>query len=168
MVKYLKYIVTAVILTVLIVILVNIFEDLSPESQIRKQLDSFLETASKSSGDKLSSGLIKSKSLEKFFVSPCSFQIGVSSFSGRYTREDISGNSMRYRSMFKYIKFSAYDIEIILTSQTTATVNFTGALNGVTKHGESIDDYKDLSCEFKLVEGKWLISSVSVREILKK
>jgi len=70
--------------------------------------------------------------------------------------------------MFRYVKFSAHDVEISLTSPETATVDFTGSVNGLTKRGKSIDDYKELTCKLRLVEGKWVIYSVSIREIIKK
>lgn len=168
MVKYIKYAAIALALIIITVVVFKLSGEATPEAQIRERLKSFLAKASKSSGDKLSTGLVKSKSLEGFFASRCKFQIGVSSFSGTYTPEQISSNSMRSRSMFKYVKFSAHDVEVVLNSPETATVNLTGAVNGVSKRGKSIDDYKDLTCKLRLVEGKWLIYSVSIREIIKK
>ena len=168
MVKYIKYAAIALTLIIITVIVFSMFGEISPEQQIKNRLNNFLAKASKSSGDKLSTGLLKSKGLEKFFASRCRFQIGVSSFSGTYTPEQISSNSMRSRTMFKRVKFSAHDIEITLTSPETAKVDFTGSLNGLTKRGKSIDDYKELTCKLRLVEGKWLIYSVSIREIIKK
>ena len=169
MVKYIKYAIIVVILIVSGIIIWNIFfKELSPEQQIRKQLSEFLANASKSRGDKLTTGLIKSKSLEKLFAPHCHFDVGASLFSGNYTPEDISANSMRCRTMFKYVKFSVSDVEINFTSPTAAMVNFTGALNGVSKRGESINQYRELTCELQLTEGKWLIFAVSVREIIKK
>lgn len=168
MVKYLKYIIIAAVPVIAVIIAVNFFDNPSPEKQIRGRLERFLDNASKSSGDKLSTGLIKSKTLEGFFMPGCRFHIGVSSFSGNYTPEQISANSMRCRTMFNYVRFSAHDVEITLTSPTTAAVDFTGELNGLTKSGKAVDDYRELTCELQLVEGKWLISAVSVREILKK
>ncbi len=168
MVKYIKYIVIVLLLIIITVIAFQFSGKITPEKQIRNRLANFLAKASKSSGDKLSTGLIKSKSLESFFASRCKFQIGVSSFSGTYTPVQISSNSMRSRSMFRHVRFSAHDVEIILNSPEKATVNFTGAVNGVTKRGKSIDDYKELTCKLRLVEGEWLIYSVSIREIIKK
>jgi hypothetical protein len=168
MVKYIKYAVIALTLTIITIIVLNFFGKTTPEEQIKNQLTSFLAKASKSSGDKLSTGLLKSKSLENFFAPYCKFQVGVSSFSGTYTPVQIFSNSMRARSMFKYVKFSAHDIEIILKTPETATVNFTGSINGLTKRGKSVDDYKELTCKLRLVEGNWLIYSVSIREIIKK
>ncbi len=70
--------------------------------------------------------------------------------------------------MFKYVKFSAHDVEIILTSPETATVDFTGSINGLSKREKSVDDYKELTCKLRLIKGEWLIYSVSIREIIKK
>lgn len=168
MVKYIKYAAIVLFLIIIAVIAFKFSGKKTPEEQIKERLTSFLIKASKSSGDKLSTGLVKSKSIEGFFASRCKFQIGVSSFSGTYTPEQISANSMRSRSMFRYVTFSAHDVEIILNSPETATVNFTGAVNGVTKRGKSIDDYKDLTCKLRLTDGKWVIHSVSIREIIKK
>ena len=168
MVKYIKYAAIVSALIIITVIVFSMFGEVSPEQQIKNRLNNFLAKASKSSGDKLSTGLLKSKGLEKFFAPRCSFQIGVSSFSGTYTPEQISSNSMRSRTMFKRVKFSAHDVEISLTSPETATVDFTGSVNGLTKRGKSIDDYKELTCKLRLVEGKWLIYSVSIKEIIKK
>jgi len=168
MVKYIKYMAVALALIIITVIVFKFSGKTTPEEQIRERLKNFLAKASKASGDKLTTGLIKSKSLESFFASRCKFQIGVSAFSGTYTPEQISSNSMRSRSLFRYVKFSAHDVEILLNSPETATANFTGALNGVTKRGKSVDDYKDLTCKLRLVEGRWVIYSVSIREIIKK
>jgi hypothetical protein len=168
MVKYIKYLAIVAVLIVSTVIVFSFFGETSPEEQIKDQLTKFLSKASKSSGDKLSTGLFKSKSLESFFASRCKFHVGVSSFSGTYTPVQISSNSMRCRSMFKRIKFSAHDIEIILTSPESAQADFTSSVNGLTKRGKSIDDYKELTCKLRLIEGEWLIYSVSIKEIIKK
>ena len=167
-IKHIKYIVLIMLLALAIIAVLRFFDNPSPEKQIAMRLEKFLTYASKSSGDKLSTGLIKSKSLEKFFMPNCRFYIRVSSFSGTYSPEQISSNSMRCRTIFKYVKFSAHDVQITLNSPTTATVDFTGALNGFTKRGKAIDDYRELTCKLQLTEGAWLISSVSVREIIKK
>jgi len=151
MVRYIKYIVIATALVVSSIILFSFFGKLSPEEQINNQLTEFLSKASKSSGDKLTTGLLKSKSLESFFTSQCKFYVGVSSFSGTYTPVQISANSMRCRTIFKRVKFSAHDVEINLTSSNTASVDFTGSLNGLTKRGETIDNYKELTCKLKLI-----------------
>lgn len=169
MVKYIKYAIIAAVPVVAGIIIWNsFFTKLSPEQRIRKQLSEFLANASKSSGDKLTTGLIKSKSLEKLFAPHCRFDVGASLFSGNYTPEEISANSMRCRSMFKYVKFSVSDVEINLTSPTAAAVNFTGALNGVSKQGESVSQYRELTCDLELIKDRWLISAVSIREIIKK
>ncbi|MDD5596747.1 MAG: hypothetical protein PHV82_02315 [Victivallaceae bacterium] len=167
-IKYIKDVVLIMFLALAVVAVLHFFDNSSPEKQIAMRLEKFLTDASKVSGDKLSTGLIKSKSLEKFFMPNCRFHIGVSAFSGTYSPEQISSNSMRCRTMFKYVKFSAHDVQIKLNSPTTATVDFTGALNGVTKSSKAINDYRELTCELQLAEGEWLISSVSVREIIKK
>lgn len=168
MVKYIKYIAIVLGLVLITVIVFSFLGETSPEQQIENQIKKFLSMASKSSGDRLSTGLLKSKRLESLFAPRCKFYVGVSSFSGTYTPMQISANAMRCRSMFKYVKFSAHDLEINLSSPSTATVDFTGSLSALTKRGKSIEDYKDLVCELRLIEGEWLIYSVSIREIMKK
>ncbi len=168
MVKNIKYIAIALVLVVIGIIAFSFFEDPSPEKQIEKQLEKFLSNASKSSGDKLTTGLLKSKSLESLFAPRCKFYVGVSSFSGTYTPLQLSANAMRCRTMFKRVKFSAHDVEINLTSPDTARVDFTGALSGLTKRGKSIETYKELTCNLQLIEGEWLINAISIREIIKK
>ena len=168
MVKYIKYIIIVSALILATVIVFTLFKETSPEQQIKNQISKFLSRASKSSGDKLSTGLLKSKGLESLFAPRCSFSIGVSLFAGTYTPMQISANAMRCRSMFKYVKFSAHDLEINLTSSDTATVDFTGSLNGLTKRGKAIDNYKELACKLKLINEEWLIYSISIKEIIKK
>ena len=166
--KHFLYIVIALVLAIVLIVIVNLADEKTPKEQIKDQLTNFLAKASKSSGDKLSTGLIKSKRLEAFFAPRCKFQIGVSSFSGTYTPVKISSNSMRYRTLFKRVKFAAHDIEVSIISPETAQADFTGSINALTKRGKSIDDYKELSCKLRLIEGEWLLYSVSIREILKK
>ena len=140
----------------------------TPEQQIRNRLSNFLTKATKNSGDKLSTGLLKSQALKGFFVPKCSFQIGVSSFSGKYTPEQIYANSMRYRALFKRVKFMADDVEVTFISPTRARVDFTGTLSGETQSGKSINNYRNLSCIVDYIDDKWLISEVKIREIIKK
>ena len=144
------------------------FAELTPEQQIRNRLSNFLTKASKNPGDKLSTGLLKSQALKGFFVPQCSFQIGVSSFSGKYTPEQIYANSMRCRTLFKRVKFKADDVEITFISPTCARVDFTGTLSGETKSGKNINNYRNLSCIINFIGNKWLISEVKIREIIKK
>ena len=170
MVKYKKLIIlTTLFISVIAAFLIyRHFTELTPEQQIKNRLSKFLIKASKNSGDKLSTGLLKSQALKGFFVPKCSFQIGVSSFSGKYTPEQIYANSMRYRTLFKQVKFMADDVEITLISPTRARVDFTGTLAGETKSGKSINNYRNLSCTVELIDNKWLISEVKIREIIKK
>jgi hypothetical protein len=170
MVKNKKFIIfTIFIISVIGTFLVyHHFTELTPEEQIRKRLSDFLAKASKKSGDKLSTGLLKSQALKGFFVPECSFQIGVSSFSGKYTPEQIYANSMRYRTLFKQAKFMADDVEITFISPIRSRVDFTGTLSGETKSGKRIDNYRNLSCIVDFIDNKWLISEVKMREIIKK
>jgi hypothetical protein len=167
-VRYWKYIVIFVVLILAVTGYFIFFSELTPEQKIKKQLNTFLKCASKSPNDKLTTGLIKSKQLEKLFAPKCSFHVGVSMFSGNYTPEDISANSMRCRSMFKYVDFSVSDVEIEFPESSKATVNFTGVLSGLTKNGNNIQEFRELTCKLDLIEDKWLISSVSIQEIIKK
>ena len=168
MVNYLKLGFIIVALVIISVMAFNFFSEESPEQQIKGQIAKFFNNASKPSGEKSTTAFFKSKAIEKLFAPRCKVDIGLSYFNGSYTPTQVSANAMRCRTMFKHVKFSAHDVEINLTSPDTARVDFTGSLSGLTKRGKSIETYKELTCNLQLIEGKWLIYAVSVREIIKK
>lgn len=168
MVKKTKLIVLVFLVLLTAVAVYYLTREKTPEDMIKEQLYEFLDNASKSAGDKLTTSLLKTKSIEKQFAPKCYFDVGVQMFSGTYSPFQISQNSMRCRAMFRHVKFSISDLEIIMTSSKTATVDFTGHVKGITKQGNAIDEYRELSCKVNLIEGKWLISSVNIRKILKK
>jgi hypothetical protein len=163
-----KYGIIVLILTLIAVGYFMFFAEPTPEQKIREQLKIFLQCASKSPNDKLTTGLLKSKRLEKLFAPRCSFYVGVSMFSGNYTPQDISANSMRCRTMFKHVDFSVSDVEIEFPSPDKATVNFTGTVDGMTKQGRTVREFRELTCKLDLIDENWLISSVSIQEIIKK
>ncbi|MFA7230752.1 MAG: hypothetical protein WC071_05735, partial [Victivallaceae bacterium] len=137
---------TLVLIIVTIFLVWNTYFNKSDKDLINEQLTSLRTLASKYPGEGTSSSIIKSKSLENLFAPSCKLDLRSDMFSGDYTQEEISANAVRYRSLFNHAVINLHDIEIELISATEAKAEFTGSFDGITKSGNRVNEYRDLTC----------------------
>ena len=140
----------------------------TPENLILRQLNELAECASKPAGEGTSGGLLKIHALPSLFMPECELEFRVEMFRGRYTTGELEANLARYRVIFEQVKVGVKDPVVHLESPDTAVAEFTGTLNGRTKTGSRLDEIRELKCRFRLTDGKWLIESMTVRDILQK
>jgi hypothetical protein len=61
-----------------------------------------------------------------------------------------------------------YDFNIAFPEKEITQVTLTARLRGRSTAGEQVDETRELECDLKKGEKKWLFSSIEVVEVLKK
>lgn len=138
------------------------------EAKIRSAFQDLGHYASKSGKGGTTKMVLKTNAVAYLFADPCSLEVGGTFLSGDYSREEITANAVRARSMFKRVTLSFYDLTVDLTAPDRAVTVFTARLTGETKTGNNISETREMRSELKKIDGKWLFSNFSVVEVLKK
>jgi len=166
----LKHIIIAGLI-ILIGILVVLYLIPSEEKKVRKQFALLSQYVAKEPGEDLFSMANRVKNIGKLFAEGCEFKIEGDpfySFSGKYTREEVSGYALRGRSYFSSLSLKFHDLKVEFPEKGTAKVNLTARLTGKSTAGEAVDEARELECVLIKIEKKWLFSSLEVVEVLKK
>ncbi len=140
----------------------------SEEKKVKKRFVLLSEQVSKGPGESAFVMASKIKAIGSLFAESCHFTVTDYSLSGDYTREEISGIAFRGRGHFSNLRLKFYDLKVSFPDKELAQVNLTARLTGTSVHGEQVDETRELICLLKIVEAKWLFSSLEVVEALRK
>ena len=140
----------------------------SEEKKVRKQFHLLAEWVSKEPGENPMTMVYKIKNIGTLFDGTCEFKIPAYSFSGNYTREEISGYASSGRLSLSQLDLKFYDLGITFPEEGVAKVSLTARVTGKSNSGEYIDEAHELESVLKKVEKKWLFSKIEVVEVLKK
>jgi len=166
----LKYIILSMIaLSIMIVGIwagVTFFQ--SEEKKVKKQFHHLSEGVSRDPGENVFTMAQKAKRIRTLFAESCGLKISIEPLSGQYTPEEISSYATRCRSQFSKLNLKFYDLHIEFPEKEIAKVNLTARLTGRLTTEEYVDEIRELECQLKKVETKWLFSNVEVVEVLRK
>jgi len=143
----------------------------SEEKKVRTQFDLLSRYVSKEPGEDLFSMANRVKNIGRLFTENSEFRIEgdpLYSFSGNYTREEVSGYALRGRTYFSNLSLKFHDLKIEFPDKATAKVNLTARLTGESTTGEKVDDTREFDCRLKKIEKKWLFSRFEVVEVLRR
>ena len=140
----------------------------SEERKVKKQFALLSEYVAKGSGETTFTMAPKIKGISGLFAESCDFKVPVYSFSGSYTREEISGIALRGRAHFSSLDLKFHDLSISFPEKGTAKVTLTGRLTGKTTYEEYVDETRELECLLDKIEKRWLFRQFEVVEVLKK
>lgn len=138
------------------------------EVQIRKTLDALCDTASKWESEKKAIALWKINNTDKIFAMECRIDFRHEMFSGTYTPAELTTLLARSRSFLKSCTIGIRDLTFTVELPDRASAVFTGLLNATTNDNRRIDEVRELFCTFVKLEDRWLIDSLSVRDVLEK
>jgi hypothetical protein len=156
---------------VLIGILVAYYLLPSEEKKVRRQFELLSQYVSKEPGEDLFSMANRVKNIGRLFADPSEFKIEGDpfySFSGSYSREELSAYALRGRSYFSKLSLKFHDLKVEFSERETAKVNLTARLTGKSIAGENVDEPREMLCVLKKIEKRWLFSSFEVVEVLKR
>jgi hypothetical protein len=143
----------------------------SEEKKVRKRFDLLSQYVTKEPGEDLFSMANRVKNIGSLFANPSEFKIEGDpfySFSGSYSREEVSAYALRGRSYFSRLSLTFHDLKIEFPERETASVSFTARLTGKSMGGEEVDEPREMRSVLKKVEKNWLFSGFEVVEVLKK
>ncbi len=166
MVKYRSIIVGALVGLAAISVALYLFP--SEEKKVKKQFGLLSEWVSKEPGESPITMAYKIKNIGTLFDGTCEFKIPAYSFSGSYTREEISSYAGSGRLSFSQLDLKFYDFVIAFPDKGIAKVTLTAKVRGKSSSGEYIDEAHELGSVLKKIEKKWLFSKFEVVEVLKK
>ncbi len=143
----------------------------SEEKKVRKQLDLLSQYVSKEQGEDLFSMANRIKNIGRLFAENSEFKIegdSFYSFSGNYSREEVSAYALRGRSYFSNLSLKFHDLKIEFPEREVARVNLTSRMTGKSTSGENVDEAREMLCVLKKIEKQWLFSGFEVVEVLKR
>ena len=141
------------------------------EKQVRKQFESLSRYVTKESGEDLLSMANRTQNIGKLFAHECQFNIEGDSFyafSGKYSREEVTGYALRGRSYFSNLSLKFHDLKIEFPQKEVAKVRLTAVLSGKSTGGERVDEAREFLCVLQKIENKWLFSQFEGIEVLRK
>ncbi len=136
------------------------------EGRIRRTLRELCSLATKGSGETAASGLRKIRQVESLFAPRCRFDFRHEMFSGELSDVEIASTLTRFRALFTSVSVKMRDLEISVAPPDEASAVFTGILEGRSKDGRSVSEVRDLFCSLKLLDGRWKVERITVREVL--
>jgi len=156
-------------LLVIIIVLISaaIFFLPNDEKTIKGNLASLAEYCSTTNGEAVVETLHKVTLGSKLCTDPCKVEIQSRNFNGELSRKEISDKLLMLKKRLSTTQFQFEDIHIEFPSKETANVLTTVRLNGETADGNFTDAY-EVDINTNKIEGKWLFSSFTVVEFMKK
>jgi ketosteroid isomerase-like protein len=162
-----KYLLIAALIVILgIVMVITVFP--SEEKRVKKQFRLLSEWVSKSTEENAFTMLQRMKDIGSLFDAHCELKVPDQSFSGSYSREEISTYAGSARSQVSQLDLKFYDLQVVFPEKEVAKVTLTARLTGRSTAGERMDETRELECLLRKIEKKWLFSQIEVIEVLKK
>ena len=138
----------------------------SDEVKIRRTLRELCSLATKGSGEKTASGLLKIRQVESLFAPRCHFNFKHEMFSGELSDTEIASTLARFRALFSTVSVKMRGLEITVEPPDSASAVFTGILEGRMKDGRTVSEVRDLFCSLKRIDDRWKVDRITVREVL--
>ena len=162
-----KYILPVIILLVAVAGYF-LFSSGGEEEKIRETLKILCRMGSKSKRDNPAASALLISKTDRIFTEKFSVNINKGMFDGEYTPTAMTQDLARYRAIFSNVKVDFQDLEIFFPEKHSATVLFTGVINGNTKQGKSISEARDVECRMEKKDKDWKISRLIIREVLER
>ncbi|ADW18281.1 hypothetical protein Despr_2134 [Desulfobulbus propionicus DSM 2032] len=139
----------------------------SDERAIRKQLALIEEAGSKEASEQPLESLLKAKQLAALFHDPCELIVEAVTYHGLYSRKEIMDRINLVRANYRTARVSLHDVTIAIPGDNNAVVNCTIRLSGEGK-GQPVADVQELRAELRKIEGDWLLTHVTLIEVLER
>ena len=139
----------------------------SEEKRIRKQLAILEGLCSKQSDETRLQAVRKVTKIAALFTDPCLIKVERRNFVGELNREEFVGRANMARTGFPQVDARFYDISVELLGKLRASVVMTVRLKG--RDGEQYwAETHEVGAGLIKTEGDWLLSEVTLVEVLEK
>jgi hypothetical protein len=141
----------------------------SEQKSVKKQFRMLSKLASKDQDEDNFTMARKARDIGALFTENCQIESHISHFSGRYTRQEISGLAARARFYFSALTVRFHDLGIEFPEKQTARVLVTGQVSGTLKGGDPFnDEVLELRCTLRKLDDTWLFTTIEVVEVLEE
>ncbi len=138
------------------------------EDRIRRQFDKLAKTVSKESGESALVIAVRNERLSALFDDSCTVIVPETPFSGDYSPLEISSKTIRARTRFNKITLDFHDLSVEITDPQTASATLTVYFKGLSKHGELIEEAREVNCKLVKKQDTWLFREFSAVQVLEK
>ena len=141
----------------------------SEEKRVKKQFRMLSKLVSKDQEEDNFTMARKARDIGALFAENCQIKGHIKTFSGRYTRQEISGLAARARFHFSKLAVRFHDLGIEFPEKQTARVAVTGQVSGTLKGGDPFNDEAlELGCTLRKLDDTWLFTAIEVVEVLEE
>lgn len=139
----------------------------SEESRIRIQFDGLSSALAKTGDENLLSTAAKSKEAANYFAATCAIQAPYQELSGTLAKQDIAATIAQIRTQCGELSVKFSDLKIEPVQGTTAKASLTIRVHAVIR-GDRMSDVREFESTLSKIDGKWLFTSFTVVEVMKK
>ena len=139
----------------------------SDEDKINDNLISLAENCSSALNESVIETMQKVSYATKLCAIPCKVQIESRNFNGEFSQKEMSDHILMLKKRLPNTTISFQDINISLINKTQANAIATLQINGSSVDGRFTDAY-EVDISVNKYEGKWLFSSFTVVEFMKR
>jgi hypothetical protein len=161
-----KYLISGAIALVAIVAVVYFFP--TETRRIKRQFTSFAKWVEKTPEESNLSMVSKLNWIKMAFAETCRFRDPAHDFSGEYPREEIVRQAAGARAHFSKLTLKFADLAVTFPQADIANVTTTATATGISTEGDAFEETHELECILQKIEGNWLLTEVTVVEVLKK
>jgi hypothetical protein len=161
-----EYLIPGVIALAVIVAVVYLFP--TDTRRVKRQFQTLANSVAKTPEE---TNLIMVRKLNKIkmaLAETCQFRDPAHDFSGEYAREEIVQRAAGVRSHFSKLDLKFVDLQVTFPQPGAAAVTTTATVTGTTTEGEAFAETHELECTLQNIEGSWLLTEVTVVEVLQK
>ena len=139
----------------------------SEERAIRARLAVIEKTGSKAGAEQPLESLSKARQIAGLFGNPCQLVIESANHAVSYSRQQIQERIVMVRAAYVTATVSLHDLAVVLTGKDTATVSGTIRVRGQGSSGP-VADVRELQAGMAKIDGHWLLTEVTLVEVLER
>jgi hypothetical protein len=141
----------------------------SEENRVKKQFRMLSKLVSKEQDEDNFTMARKARDITALFAENCQIETQTSAFSGRYTRQEISGLVVRAHLYFSKLAVHFHDLGTEFPEKQTARAAVTVQVSGTSKGGDFFyDEVLELRCTLKNLDDTWLFTAIEVVKVLEE
>jgi len=161
-----KYLISGVIALVVIIAVVYLFP--TDTRRVKRQFTTLANAVSKTPAESNLSMVSKLNQIKLALAVTCRFSDPAHEVSGAYPREEIVQRAAGARAHFSKLGLKFADLHVTFPQVGIATVTTTATVTGTATEGDAFNEVHELECILQKSEGNWLVTEVTVVEVLKK
>ena len=140
----------------------------SEETVIKRQISSAASVLNKDRAEQTPPILTITRRMHELLSDPCTVTLQKTSFTGRYSPQDIAAYVVQARSSFTGIEVSVHGINITILEPDRAHAGFTVRFRGEQNAQDPVHDIREITATLVKNGGRWRFRDIEEVEILRR